>query len=497
MQADWARLGIDATTDRTVIRRAYATRLKAMDVDADPDGFAALRDARDAALAWAAGGSAITEGDGFALPEPPPFEPDIDPQEQAFVTAIEAHFTALHALLFPDHDDPPTSEELAAIEHHGRALLNDPRMEQVDFATGAESWFAEMLAHAVPRSDPLLEPAAALFGWIDRRHDYALPGDAQAVVERIGATRFVALVSDPTHRLHRAWRELTMPGNARRDWLTGRSDIRELLNVVRRQYPDVEGWLTPARLERWDERLSGKPIPTWAIRVLIVIVLVTTRLYMADDNRPPIPRPSIASTVPDADVVARGLTGQNAAQLARTNPGLAKAIDDTLATLDGTTDAVTVRKTLDALYQRRMLAGLANASPALLRDLAAFEIDGKERLRTIDPVRCRDFAFPAYGTALPASLDIRQQGLLRRVMLESDGTIIAAGSCRFILPAAMIRAIARRTGFDRERVERAVQGKGEPADICRVQIALLETARASGDDGTALLRDMQPSAEGK
>ncbi|MGT2513773.1 hypothetical protein ACVOMT_05515 [Sphingomonas panni] len=50
----WATLDCDPTTDRAVIRRAYAARLKAMDVDADPDAFEALRDARDAALVRAA-----------------------------------------------------------------------------------------------------------------------------------------------------------------------------------------------------------------------------------------------------------------------------------------------------------------------------------------------------------------------------------------------------------------------------------------------------------
>lgn len=50
----WRRLDIAATTDSKAIRSAYATRLKALDVDADRDAFALLRTARDQALAWAA-----------------------------------------------------------------------------------------------------------------------------------------------------------------------------------------------------------------------------------------------------------------------------------------------------------------------------------------------------------------------------------------------------------------------------------------------------------
>jgi hypothetical protein len=53
LRGAWRRLGIEPTTDQGAIRRAYADALRAMDVDADVAGFAALRDARDTVLAWA------------------------------------------------------------------------------------------------------------------------------------------------------------------------------------------------------------------------------------------------------------------------------------------------------------------------------------------------------------------------------------------------------------------------------------------------------------
>ncbi|MDO7833695.1 hypothetical protein Q4610_01430 [Sphingobium sp. HBC34] len=53
-QAAWRLLGIAATQDRKAIRSAYAARLRAIDPDADRDGFAALRTARDLALALVA-----------------------------------------------------------------------------------------------------------------------------------------------------------------------------------------------------------------------------------------------------------------------------------------------------------------------------------------------------------------------------------------------------------------------------------------------------------
>ncbi|MGB3929553.1 MAG: hypothetical protein WBL20_11370, partial [Sphingobium sp.] len=51
--AAWRLLGLAPTDDKRAIRSAYAARLKAIDPDADRDGFAALRAARDLALAEA------------------------------------------------------------------------------------------------------------------------------------------------------------------------------------------------------------------------------------------------------------------------------------------------------------------------------------------------------------------------------------------------------------------------------------------------------------
>lgn len=63
MRDVWRVLGVTATSDQPAIRRAYAVRLKGMDPDADVAGYAALRDARDAALNWARAQAARAKAD--------------------------------------------------------------------------------------------------------------------------------------------------------------------------------------------------------------------------------------------------------------------------------------------------------------------------------------------------------------------------------------------------------------------------------------------------
>ncbi len=84
----WNVLKIAKTPEVAAIRRAYAERLKAMDIDRDVDGYARLREARDAALRWArmqAKPAADEDFDPFAgavQSDPPDLPPTPEPESE-------------------------------------------------------------------------------------------------------------------------------------------------------------------------------------------------------------------------------------------------------------------------------------------------------------------------------------------------------------------------------------------------------------------------------
>ncbi|KQM27646.1 MULTISPECIES: hypothetical protein [unclassified Sphingomonas] len=481
----WATLDCDPTTDRGTIRRAYAARLKAMDVDADPDGFAALRDARDAALARAADPDAAVAVEPVVADESPAPEPEREPEVDALAEAMNAHFHALEALLFPGHDAPSTPDELADIAHHGSALLADPRLEQVDFAAGAERWFAETLAASVPRSDPLLEPAAAAFGWIDRRNDYALSADAQAIVERIGATRFVALLDDPRHRFHRAWRELNRSGARRGVFRNPMGPRRDLLKAIRDRFPIAEGWLDPQRVAEVD---AAKPRTGFSIWMAIIAITVALRIVAAIVAAPDAP-PGISYSA-DPNVIARDVAGLDLEGVAAINPDLADAIRTTAFGIHSKRDERS-GQAIRELSRSRLPSGLARADDALLRDIARFEIDAKQAIAVLNPPGCGELTFPADDGLLTWNTRPRQQPLLHRVMLASDGRPTRFDD-RFRVSGKTIADMLRHTDLPEDRLRGALSLKGTPGDVCSASIALRKSALAQGKAGMAILRAMQP-----
>jgi hypothetical protein len=92
------------------------------------------------------------------------------------------------------------------------AVLDEARQAQVERSEEIETWLADLLVEAWPRSAPLLEPAAATFGWENERGTLHERPAVAYLNARLRGLRFADKVQDKGHPLHKAWRELTREG---------------------------------------------------------------------------------------------------------------------------------------------------------------------------------------------------------------------------------------------------------------------------------------------
>lgn len=259
----WRQLAIAATGDASAIRRAYARRLKQLDVDADPEAYAALRHARDAAL-WLASqdapaGPTDETPDEPRLPDAAPLPvsgPEPEPEPQA--ARYDEEYQALAKLLFDSGDEEPTpadEAEVAALAGHFESLTRDPRLDEVGYFADASIWFAETIARSWPRSASLAEPAARYFGWEKESEIHRQPA-VDWVLQRIEAMRYADSLDALHHPLNEAWAELQRPltGRWRRRGRVAEDEVAQLLDIVRVHYPELEQRLDPERVALWDKQ---------------------------------------------------------------------------------------------------------------------------------------------------------------------------------------------------------------------------------------------------
>jgi hypothetical protein len=261
--SDWRTLGIERTDDIAAIRRAYARKLKATDVDADPAAFIALRAALERALAGVAWGH---DHAAHALPElvvahddwpavqilaaPGPAPADAEDRS--------GRFNALERLLFPVDGAAPDPDALTAAFS---ALIDHPEMEQVDRRAEVENMLAGLLFDSIPRSAPILPLAVAHFGWeAERDHVHGQPFYA-LLAERADDLACLERLRRPEHRWHAAFVRLTEPAAGTiglKDRLLHLAPVSNLLQGLRRHYPNVELELDREQVALWDKEIGNK-----------------------------------------------------------------------------------------------------------------------------------------------------------------------------------------------------------------------------------------------
>ena len=522
----WDVLGIERTGDKGAIRRAYAERLKAMDLDADVGGYADLRHARDEALRQAAQGEvheAPVLADEFDELEAdlPDFAGDGDddrgdPDDDFAITwddihpgaggdfgygtgefadpgtaiaddAGPGHDRVLAGLLYPgsEYSDAAfTHEEYAAAQAALDALLAEAHGGDLGREQAIDHWLAELLAETWPRSAPLVEQAATAFDWLALSGQIGERPALQFLNPRLRGMRFAEKVEQPEHPLHKAWSELKKPGQkGLLDPLrVKRAEIETLLGGIRTRYPEVESYLDPERVASWE-----KPAPgwmTWATQRVFIFFAVFGLLSFCGRALDEVSIPQAQLDAIAADVFGEG---RKMADVQAADPDLHDLLYDGIDR---------------ALDRGDSAEEASNQTVERVRQLTAFALEDapREELLAIAEVRRRLFELASEG-GTPACLAFITEARLPEVGGLPDGlrdaervlawrlaqadlldpNYSAQEDQRIPLPPWVGPGLAERTGLSPERINAVLQGE-ETEDFCAVRIALIETLLSRPDE---------------
>ncbi|WEK02011.1 MAG: hypothetical protein P0Y59_10135 [Candidatus Sphingomonas phytovorans] len=430
----------------------------------------------------------------------------------------EAHYRAVLGILFgEDGRQQPLSDETVRREliAHAEALLNNPRMSEIAFYTEAERWFAQVIAAAAPRSDPIAHLALDHFGWLADRGRFDQRPEIAAVVARYDMLAFHAAVQKEGHPLHRAWRELITPADelSRRGHVSGKQ-IAKLLELVRRDFPDLEQSFDWYRVSLWETHPTvsrgGSGNLSWLGWLWPAFVLLSALgRCNAEAPRPPIISEASDTAFPtvgllhdlhssDDDIeaaVAMATTGELSLRtIKENNPDLARLLvaDWDRARSDKEPRSTFIERTSAGLRDR-FQNGLVKASYPLISDYRSFQRDEARLAGSRSIYACDDYFTKG---SLPGSRSPLYQQRLSKMMarglIEMDAEPPEKdirGS--FVIPGTVITDAIKRSGLSGQRFRQAVQGKGSAEERCKARIGLIEAALAlPRSPGLKLLRDM-------
>ncbi|MDQ4086981.1 MAG: hypothetical protein M3177_03045 [Pseudomonadota bacterium] len=515
-QTVWATLAIEPTDDAAAIRRAYARKLKQIDVESDPAAFMALRDALEGGLAYAAFRRQRSAPQDVEMPpcEPGAGEgleqlPADDTPDQEAGEDPDARFIALANLLFAPAGEseeegyliPDAEALIGAVE----VVIRHPDMENVDHSARVEVWLARILYEAIPRSDAVIPLVVDWFGWEKHSGKWDQPWLLEELVRRRHAFRLIDEVADPGHPHHKAWRDLTSDKESLGLTSISRgNEVSRLLETIRRDCPAAEGALNPLRVALWDERLSRSVEGRlkWAGAAFALLFVVGQALSALSSQAPSAPPPAqfaraAAYSDPQFDLapLVREFSQGNVEldDLATTNPRLHERLMERWREAKSATGldwmfGGDVRRLLEAAARE----GLRGGDARLQADFWRLYAERLQQVRQTDPDAC---ATMISGSRVPGDVSAgfeRRMAEIKARAIEIEAVPTPASeTVRFLIPAPVFRDTVERSGMPEARVNAALNGGGTAAEQCKAGIALIEaTLAATPERRDRLLREM-------
>lgn len=274
----WDALGIKPTRDEREIRRAYARKLKVTNPEDDPEGFKALREAYDHALARLQSGSSRHAPRAAPRPPAPPVkqtqtrvsapeqaEGDIDSELAVERRRLEEHEHLRKALVARLRSDIRDNEAtLVAL----MAVLRSPAMTSLKVHEQTEALLIDLILNEGGASDVLIAPAIAFFEWDNAR----IGGEnsrGRPVIQLRDDLEAIQRLLHPDFYLHKAFQALSRPVyNLRLFGYRLTPGLRESVTKLFAAY-DVDrgplaGRLDPEAVAWWRKHLFGPRIGPWS-----------------------------------------------------------------------------------------------------------------------------------------------------------------------------------------------------------------------------------------
>ncbi|MBS0254960.1 MAG: hypothetical protein JSS36_07070 [Proteobacteria bacterium] len=584
----WRQLGLDGPADTPAIRRAYAERLKAMDLDADPAGYARLREARDTALRlarmaamppgasaapddpavapdagaapppepWAYAGTRLVApaptpgappltarppdglapppampaagpdlGRGMALPLPranplgvvPVIAPDgpVSPVQRA-----DRQLFTLLAGAGEESEIPLDPAELATAQACLRTVLRDAARGDLALHQRIDQWLLHLMRRSWPRCAPLLGEAAAAFGWQAQAGRLGESEDLAWVNARLAGYQFITDVQVPGHVYHKAWSDLTKPGQPRW-WQPRRSklaDQKRMLTVIRKGFPEVEQLLSPDR--------AVQTQPSWALAlkqlskaVFMILLFPAIVLWIGATFEKNLPTAPDADSPQNADYELRSpaarasadpataLIANQAAQealgvghdmawLLGHQPDLADTIGANALNKKGLANGdAQVANLIVELARQRTYAALRPQGGAMFDRVMRQRLAGMRAVLAGPPGMCGEFLRTGTipGTAV-LTTEVRDAERALAASLAEEGRLTApqhVASTGAMVPGAIIGKVMAETRLSEAQVAKAMQGEGPDHARCAVRAALLKAALGwKGKERAAILRTL-------
>lgn len=444
--------------------------------------------------------------DAIALPLPDGADALIVPTvTRAEVQDLSRADHALHALLYPDPDAESQDRPMHPADIvNGTTLISrihaEAQQGAIDLHARVDDWLANILAGSWPRAQPLLAPAARLFGWEALDGQIDAPPAIDFINRRLASDRFAQQVQQKGHPLHRAWQQLakpTRPGQSWALWWQG-AKVDELITTIRRDYPELEQRLDWHRIALREER-TGLAIASFGGRILFGVVLLQLLGAMArcQDNGSPMPSLPSASDIPVATAprVPGGLGDVAADMQAAVRAAFGKDIPLDLlnaqAPLVHALFASNWRAGMGmgwtrARYVEAMTGIIRNRYALLARQKGGDSLIAMQRQRLKEERALKGDHWHACAEAakhgafvdpelIPADLrDPARAQVADLIIAMPDNPVLPPPGGSFSIPGQIVQRVIDQSGLSLDQVSAAFQNKGKDREQCLTHIALLD-----------------------